>query len=407
MAELYKLENQIKHYAWGSADMIPALTGKANPSGEPWAELWMGIHPAGPSTTTVRGKTIPLSELAELPFLFKFLAAGSPLSIQAHPNLAQAKEGYERENKEGIPLSAANRNYRDPNHKPEIICALSDFTAMAGFRDKSETIELLSMISGTENLRAALNEGYRPFLSTLFGLSETEKKDLNNSVLKAANQEKNTANNAPLIRLCEKLACIYPNDPGIISPLYLNVINLKPFEAIFLPAGILHAYISGLGMECMANSDNVLRGGLTPKHIDIQELFSVLNFEPFKPEILKPVGSSALGCYSYARRCTEFSLYLIQCPAPSGSPVSSGNRESPVNSLPSGGTKLEPPGMGIFAVYNGAAEITVGQSGGETEPQKTIVLNKGESAFITRREEGESLFFTGKCTVFAALVPEQ
>ena len=394
MAELYKLENEIKHYAWGSPDMIPFLTGKANPKGEPWAELWMGVHPSGPSKITVGGKTVLLSELTGLPFLFKFLAAGNPLSIQAHPNSAQAEEGFEKENKKGIPLSAADRNYRDPGHKPEIVCALTPFTAMAGFRKKEETAGLLSMIGGTENLKAALEEGFKPFLSALFNLNDAEKKALHDSVLKAANRGSAAPeNNEPLIRLCGELALSYPCDPGIISPLYLNVINLKPREALFLPAGILHAYIHGLAVECMANSDNVLRGGLTPKHIDVKELFSILSFDPFKPALLMPREFSP-GCCAYDAPCREFSLCLIQNPPPSA------DAELPC------GTKLEAPNMGIFAVCEGAAELSIMQSGSASFGQKTIILDKGESAFITRREKGECLFFSGNFTLFAALAPE-
>ena len=257
MAEIYKLENEIKNYAWGSAEMIPALLGKANPDKEPWAELWMGIHPGGPSKTTVAGKAVLLSEITELPFLFKFLAAGKPLSIQAHPNLKQAAEGFERENKNCIPLSDPKRNYRDPNHKPEIICALTDFTAMAGFRETAESIELLSMVNGTEQLIAALKDGYRSFLSALFGMNESERKALNDSVFRACESRAGNSLFNNLISHCKELAESYPCDPGIISPLYLNVINLKPFEALFLPAGILHAYIRGFAMEVMANSDSI------------------------------------------------------------------------------------------------------------------------------------------------------
>ena len=400
MAELYKLENEIKHYAWGSPELLPALTGKRNASGKPWAELWMGIHPGGPSKTTIQNKTVMLSDLTELPFLFKFLAAGSPLSIQAHPNLAQAREGFERENKEGIPLSAANRNYRDPNHKPEIVCALTPFTAMAGFREKAETAGLLSMVNGAESLCASLEKGYRHFLETLFDLNGAERKSLTASALSAADS------GHPLLRLCGELARIYPADPGIISPLYLNVIELKPCEGLFLPAGILHAYVSGLAMECMANSDNVLRGGLTPKHIDRKELFSIVSFDPYKPELLKPREVSP-GCFSYTHTasgsdlqssslCREFSLYLVKNPVSSAEPA-----------LP-GGVEIKMPEKGIAAVYNGRAEITVFQSGteGNTAVKKTMILDKGESAFISRRDPEERLVFSGDFTLFAALAPE-
>jgi mannose-6-phosphate isomerase len=359
----------------------------------------MGVHPGGPSKTKVQDKIIPLSELTELPFLLKFLAAESPLSIQAHPNITQAQEGFERENRAGLP--AAERNYQDPNHKPEIVCALTPFTAMAGFRETTETDRLLSLVNGTEGLRSFLKEGYRSFLSALFDLNKEERKALTLSILQtvetvvAAGPAADKNSPAALIRLCGEFAKTYPNDPGILSPLYLNVIELEPFEGIFIPAGILHAYVRGFALECMANSDNVLRGGLTPKHIDLKELFSILNFEPFKPELLKPVPRSP-GCYSYAPAalCREFTLYLLK------------------------GTKVEltVPEKGIAAVFEGAASVAVAetrtadieaakkQNGG----QKVFLLNRGESAFIGRRQGEERLIFSGSdtFTLFAALAQE-
>jgi len=376
MNELYKLDNKVKHYAWGSPEWIPRLTGEKNPSREPWAELWMGVHPEGPSTATVQGRAVPLSELTQLPFLLKFLAAKSPLSIQAHPNLDQAREGFERENRAGIPLSAPERNYRDPNHKPEILCALSPFTAMAGFREAAETAQLLSIIPGTEKLRNALNDGYRSFLSCLFGLDSEERVH----GLHGLHELSRRIDSFPAaLRLSAEFAKLYPNDPGILSPLYLNVIELKPFEALFIPAGILHAYVHGFALECMANSDNVLRGGLTPKHVDTEELFSILNFEPFKPDLLKPT-LTAPGCYGYKTPCAEFSLHLVKTSP--GRPA----------------VELEESGDAIVAVFEGEAECF---SGGK----ERVRLKRGESAFAGRRKAGESLAIAGDCTLFTAIAP--
>jgi mannose-6-phosphate isomerase len=360
--KIYKLENTVKHYVWGSPEWIPGLLGR-EVSGEPWAELWMGVHPEGPSQTTVNGKRRPLSELADLPFLLKFLAAGSPLSIQAHPDSSQAREGFERENRAGIALSAPERNYKDPNHKPEILCALSPFTAMAGFREEAEAEELLKLLRGTEKLREALRGGYGEFLSLLFGSGEDEKKALNRAALEA----ESGGNRA--LALCGEFARSYPADPGILSPLYLNVIELEPRQGIFVPAGILHAYVRGFAVECMAASDNVLRGGLTPKHVDIKELFRILRFEPFKPAILNPLPGP--GYYSYQKSCGEFSLFLCRGPA----------------------AELEAGGDAIIAVTEGRAELEGGS------------LKQGESAFIPRRSAGEKISFRGDFTLFAALVP--
>jgi mannose-6-phosphate isomerase len=346
----------------------------------------MGTHPGGPSKIRLHDKTALLSEIAELPFLLKYLAAAGPLSIQTHPNLDQAREGFEQENTAGIDLNDPERNYKDPNHKPEILCALGPFTAMAGFRERQEAEQLLSLVSGAGELISALKEGYRPFLSALFGLDENERKKLNGAVLSAESgplQKKNYSGKSRLIcdpgellNICREFSKVYPGDPGILSPLYLNVIKLEPYEAIYIPAGVLHAYIKGFAMECMANSDNVLRGGLTPKHIDIHELFSILSFEPFVPELLEARELNA-GSYKYKDSCKEFSFYRFE------------NRKMPDSTK----ITLNTPGMGIFTVFTGSVEISVMQSG--IKKSGTAVLNKGESVFVGPREKGEYLQFSG------------
>jgi mannose-6-phosphate isomerase len=378
MISVFKLENAIKHYAWGSPEWIPRLLGAENPSGEPWAELWMGVHSEGPSKTALNGKTIPLSDIVQLPFLFKFLAAGQPLSIQAHPSLDQAREGFERENRAGTALSAPERNYKDPNHKPEILCALTPFTAMAGFREIAESEELLAQVEGTEKLRAALHKGYGEFLSVLFDLSKEERKALNGAVLEAAGAE-GTANEGTVLALCGEFARAYPEDPGILSPLYLNVLTLNPFEAVFVPAGILHAYVHGFSVECMANSDNVLRGGLTPKYIDTKELFHILKFEPFKPEILTAEEISPR-CFRYTTPAREFVLYMLKGPE----------------------AELKEPGDAILAVFEGSVRLDT--------PENTV-LRRGESVFIPKRGPGEKLVLQGVLpgdfTLFAVTAPEK
>jgi mannose-6-phosphate isomerase len=382
----YKLDNTVKHYAWGSPDLIPRLLGRENPEREPWAELWMGTHSEGPSTTALEGKTVALSELVELPFLLKFLAAETPLSIQAHPDLNQAREGFERENKAGIAPSDPKRNYKDPSHKPEILCALSSFTAMAGFRKPAETAAFLEQLEGAGALRAALGGGYGKFLSLLFALSKEERAALSAAVFRAA--ERAALSAAPrrpeeAWRLCGEFARLYPGDPGILSPLYLNVLELEPLDAIFIRAGIFHAYVRGFGVECMASSDNVLRGGLTPKHIDLEELLRVLSFEPCKPELLKPVllsGNDNAGCYGYKTSCGEFSLFLLR-------------------GTDGRAAELKVPGGAVAAAYEGTVTIP-----------PDITLRPGESAYISRRAPGESLVFRppegGSFTLFAAVIPE-
>jgi mannose-6-phosphate isomerase len=337
----------------------------------------MGTHSEGPSTTVLEGKTVALSELVELPFLLKFLAAETPLSIQAHPDLNQAREGFERENKAGIPLSDPKRNYKDPSHKPEILCALNSFTAMAGFREPAETAAFLEQLEGAGALRSALDRGYREFLSFLFALSKEEQAALSAAAIRASRHPEEPW------RLCGEFARLYPGDPGVLSPLYLNVLKLEPWDAIFIRAGIFHAYVRGFGVECMANSDNVLRGGLTPKHIDVEELFRVLSFEPCKPELLKPVplpGNAGAGCYGYKTAGREFSLFLLRGKGKNAA-------------------ELKAPGGAVVVVYEGTVIIPSG-----------ITLGPGESAYIPRRAPGERLVFRspeeGDFTLFAAVIPE-
>jgi mannose-6-phosphate isomerase len=373
MNDFYTLHNSIKHYEWGSAEWIPRLTGQENPSGKPWAELWMGVHPQGMSTVTVEDKSVPLSNITTLPFMVKFLAVEKPLSIQAHPNASQARKGFAKENKAGIAMDAPERNYRDPRHKPEIICALEPFVTMAGFRGTAETEQLLSLLPGTNKLQSALEGGHKSFLSVLFNLDTAEQRALCDTVL--AETEK-SGQPEPL-RLCGEFAKQYPMDPGLLSPLYLNVLKLEPFDAVFIPSGIPHAHIRGFALECMANSDNVLRGGLTPKHIDVNALFSILNFEPYKPVLLKPPITTCL--YRYAISCKEFSLYLIKT---------------------AGADKieLEEEGDAIITAVKGTAECFLDDN--------TIRVEQGGSVFAKARKGGARLAFSGDGILFAAISQE-
>ncbi|MDR2144815.1 MAG: mannose-6-phosphate isomerase, class I, partial [Treponema sp.] len=270
--KIFKLDNQVKHYPWGSPEWIPRLVGKENPEKTPWAELWMGIHGEGPSE--IAGEKLTLEKLiagnpekflgtarnfGNLPFLLKILAAARPLSIQAHPGLEDARRGFERENKKGIGVSDPKRNYRDPNHKPEIICALSPFTAMAGFREPAEAETMISAFFPEETalrdrLCKAVENGYQAFFSAVSGLGAEERRAVTAVGIKKPRPAKalNDPKLSGAFALCEKLAKVYPDDPGILSPLYLNLVELRPFQAICLPAGILHGYVRGLGVECMA-----------------------------------------------------------------------------------------------------------------------------------------------------------
>ncbi|RPE43400.1 mannose-6-phosphate isomerase type 1 [Streptomyces sp. Ag109_O5-1] len=297
-----RLDNTVRPYAWGSPTAIPKLLG-VEPSGEPQAEMWMGAHPGAPSRTA-RGTLVevidadPKAELGEaavakfgphLPFLLKILAAGAPLSLQVHPNLEQARAGYEDEERRGIPVDAPNRNYKDANHKPELICALTEFDGLCGFRVPEQAAELLDSL-GVDTLK--------PYVDLLRAHpEEAALREVLTAIL-IADREEMAHTVAEATAACARLggdyvpyadiAHHYPGDPGVIAAMLLNHVRLQPGEALFLGAGIPHAYLNGLGVEIMANSDNVLRCGLTPKHVDVPELLRIVRFEAGDAGVLRP-----------------------------------------------------------------------------------------------------------------------
>ncbi|MFJ3232598.1 mannose-6-phosphate isomerase, class I [Streptomyces sp. NPDC086787] len=316
-----RLDNTVRPYAWGSPTAIPRLLG-VEPTGEPQAEMWMGAHPGAPSRTG-RGTLAeviaadPERELGpaavakfgpRLPFLLKILAPCAPLSLQVHPDLEQAKKGYADEERRGVPLDAPHRNYKDANHKPELICALTEFDGLCGFRDPIASAELLDGL-GVDSVKpyadllrahpeeAALREALTAILSA-------DRAETAHTVAEAT---------AACVRLggdyapYADLAHHYPGDPGILAAMLLNHIRLQPGEALFLGAGTPHAYLHGLGVEILANSDNVLRCGLTPKHVDVPELLRVVRFEPGGAGILRPEASPD-GEEAYATPIDEFRL---------------------------------------------------------------------------------------------------
>ncbi|EBA5292596.1 mannose-6-phosphate isomerase, partial [Salmonella enterica] len=287
---MQKLINSVQNYAWGSKTALTELYGIANPQQQPMAELWMGAHPKSSSRiTTANGETVSLRDaieknktamlgeavanrFGELPFLFKVLCAAQPLSIQVHPNKRNSEIGFAKENAAGIPMDAAERNYKDPNHKPELVFALTPFLAMNAFREFSDIVSLLQPVAGAHSaiahfLQAPNAERLSQLFASLLNM-QGEEKTRALAVLKAA---LNSQQGEPwqTIRVISEY---YPDDSGLFSPLLLNVVKLNPGEAMFLFAETPHAYLQGVALEVMANSDNVLRAGLTPKYIDIPEL---------------------------------------------------------------------------------------------------------------------------------------
>ncbi|MFF7406018.1 mannose-6-phosphate isomerase, class I [Streptomyces murinus] len=297
-----RLDNTVRPYAWGSPTAIPHLLG-VEPTGEPQAEMWMGAHPGAPSRTA-RGTLTevidadPERELGKetvarfgprLPFLLKILAAGAPLSLQVHPDLEQAREGYDDEERRGVPIDAPHRNYKDANHKPELICALTEFDGLCGFREPAHAAELLAAL-GVDSLKPYVDLlGAHPeeaaLREVLTAILSADRADMARTVAEAtAACARLGGDHAPYADLAHH----FPGDPGVIAAMLLNHVRLQPGEALFLGAGVPHAYLDGLGVEIMANSDNVLRCGLTPKHVDVPELLRVVRFEAGDPGVLRP-----------------------------------------------------------------------------------------------------------------------
>lgn len=309
LAVFFPMTNPIQNYAWGSKTAMQQLFAIENPTNEPQAELWMGAHPNGCSCVTIAGQQVKLSDFiaqnpalilgeqtaaqfGELPYLFKILAAENALSIQVHPNKQQAELGFAREEQQGIALTAANRNYKDPNHKPELVYALTEYQAMNGFRAIDDILNVFTELAIDElsHLVDALsNNPTEPGLSDFFsGLLSLQGEAKTNAVEALIHQAKQV--DLPLFALIVELEKQYPNDIGLFAPLMLNVITLQPGEAMFLQAETPHAYLHGTGLEIMANSDNVLRAGLTPKYMDIDELVACTQFKhkPFEQLRLEP-----------------------------------------------------------------------------------------------------------------------
>ncbi|HEY2556229.1 MAG TPA: mannose-6-phosphate isomerase, class I, partial [Diaminobutyricibacter sp.] len=346
-----RIGNTPRDYAWGSTTAIAELLGRA-PSGAPEAELWLGAHPGSPSAILDPSQTDGARDLAEwiqreprralgaggtngeltrLPYLMKVLAAAGPLSLQAHPSAAQAREGFARENALGLPLDSPDRNYKDPFHKPELIYALSEsFDALSGYREPAVSAQVLEAIVGSASrdeqelvglltarllagsARVALRESTAWLLS-----GDADVRLLVDVVVAAAGRiadgdgvvsvSAEVASAADTVGL---LARAFPGDPGIVLALLLNRTTLKRGEVLYLPAGNIHAYLHGLGVELMAASDNVLRGGLTTKRVDVPELLAVLDFSPFTVTPLTPE-SPAQGLEIYRPDVDDFALDVV------------------------------------------------------------------------------------------------
>jgi mannose-6-phosphate isomerase len=386
-----------RDYAWGSPTAIAELLG-SEPSGRPEAELWLGAHPGAPTPvadpSTVGGHAdlerwlaadpAALGGRASLPFLLKVLAAAHPLSLQAHPDLGRAAAGFADENARGVPIDAPHRNYKDALHKPELIVALRDgFEALCGFRELAATDALLGELvdSAPDPAAAARINMLRGMVAAPDGLRDTVRilleqlpGGLLDALVVSAAAPGSGAFDAERA-LVGRLAEEYPGDPGVAVALLLNLVTLDAGEALYLPAGNIHAYLRGIGVELMAASDNVLRGGLTPKHVDVPELLEVLEFEPRPVPWLTPTDLGG-GLSLFVPDVPDFELLRVD-----------------LTDEPAGQESwFRLPGPGIAIVTDGSVKIDGATS--------SIELGRGAYAFITPDEA--KLRFSGTGTLFLA-----
>ena len=372
--KFFEMDNVIQNFAWGSKSSFSQLFGTDNIGNEPQAEMWMGAHPNGCSKVKNGDSTVLLSRLieshkeeflstqinekfGELPYLFKVLAAENALSVQVHPSKEEAEFGFHKEEQAQVPLTAHHRNYRDSNHKPELVYALTPYQAMNGFRAIPEIISLFSNV-GIPQLSEMLellnanpsSEGLRKFFVGILSLEGNNKVEAVKSLTSKIKDNLTQELSSLILTLSEQ----YPGDIGLFTPLMLNVITLEPGEAMYLDARTPHAYLKGTALEVMANSDNVLRAGLTPKHIDVQELASCTLFEekPFDTLKLAPITENGVLTYPIPVPDFRFSVY-----------------KKPNNEL------VSPESAEILLPLD--AELTLTHHSGEV-----VTLKKGKSVFI-------------------------
>lgn len=387
---LLRIENTPRPYAWGSTTAIAELLG-TEPSGGPEAELWLGDHSGSPARIVADGVRGSAGDAAgasdlhallrargeSLPFLLKVLAAAEPLSLQAHPTIAQAREGYARENAAGIALDDPRRNYKDELHKPELIYALSDpFIALAGFREVAAARSDLTAAGASVDPAlaplvtrlvddAALPEVVRWLIEggpTVAGIVDT--------LTATARRLEGTADDRPSWATVRRLADHYPGDPGIALSLLMHTVVLRPGEALYLPTGNIHSYQHGLAIEVMAASDNVLRGGLTPKHVDVPELMRVLDARPVPEPRIAP-REVAPGVRRFEPDVVDFAL-----------------------------TVIDPEGARAGAVVDAHAGAVVLCLAGRVTVGESLVLERGQAAFsdeasVSIRGDGRVVIATG------------
>ncbi len=391
---MWRLANHVRRYAWGSTTEIPRLLG-TEPDGQPQAELWLGAHPSAPSR--IADGAIPVgldaaiaadpvatlgSDIAEnfeerLPFLLKFLAVDQPLSLQAHPSKERARAGFAAEEAAGVPVDAPHRNYRDANHKPELVLALGEFEALCGFRSPSAAAADLAGLASplARALRADLSatdpsEALRSAMTRLLTLPADDR-----AALVTETTAELAGRAAPLhrhLRAVLDLAVEVGGDPGAVAALLLNHVVLRPGQALFLPAGNVHAYLGGVAVEVMATSDNVLRAGLTTKHVDPEELLRVLDYTVLPVPYVEPVVRD--GLLEYRPEIDDFALVVAE---------------------PGDKAVWLPEGPAIALVLDGSVEL-------HAPSEEILALSRGESVFLSA--ETGSVLVSGRGRVVVATV---
>ena len=383
--KISKLEGVVRHYAWGGFDFLPSLLQLSNKERKPYAEYWMGAHNDSPSMVYYNGSgPVALNQLIQrdpdgllgervkknfgrLPYLFKVQDVKDILSIQVHPNKKAAELEFEAENKKQIPIDAPNRNYKDDNHKPELMLALSDFYLLHGLRSPQSMRETLQSIPEFHQLLAVFEKsGYKGLYEFVMKMDQEEvNKCLQPLLDRILPLYKERALSKEDENFWAARAALTYNKPGLIdrgifSVYLLNLVKLKPGQAIFQDAGVLHAYMEGKNMEIMANSDNVLRGGLTPKHVDVPELMKHVQFNAVEPEIIRGIPIEENGEEIFPSPAADFELRRLQ--------LKTGDE-----------VKIQTTTADIFFVLDGLVEASCNN--------ETIELKSGESIFAAADSE--------------------
>ena len=404
-SKLYKLKGKVQHYAWGGFNFIPELLHYPNPDNKPCAEYWMGAHPSASSVLLTENGEVNLNQLikespaetittavndkfGELPYLFKLLDVHEMLSIQVHPTKAEAVKGFEAEEAAGVPINAPNRNYKDKNHKPEVMVALSEeFWLLHGFKPEQELADTLSLLHEFNVLLPLFKrDGYKGLYQYVMEMPQEDADSILAPLVKKEVRRKlnnELSKDMPgwwVAKLYEHTDNYTNLDRGIFSIYFFNIVRIGKGEAIFQGAGIPHAYLEGQNAELMANSDNVLRGGLTPKHVDVPELMKHTLFQGIHPNVMK---GKHLGAFDSMER-------NYPCPVPDF-----------------GINKIELNADNKYSEISTSFEIIIATEGGVVvngSNNQNIVIKAGE-AFAVLPGESYSITSSGHSVLFKAFVP--